>query len=112
MCCMGCFRSQYFLLQNGVKQGGVLSPIFVTIYIDKLLVMLRTTGIGCHLGSAYSGALSADDITLLCQSVRGLNEMIVLCCEYAKEYDITINKLISKFCHLQPHILINLFKTY
>ena len=54
-------------------------------YIDKLLVMLRTTGIGWHLGSAYSGALSyADDITLLCPSVRGLNEMIVLCCEYAK----------------------------
>ena len=54
--------------------------------------MLRTTGIGCHLGSAYSGALSyADDITLLCPSVRGLNEMIVICCEYAKEYDITFN---------------------
>ena len=31
----------------------------------------------------------ADDITLLCPSVRGLNEMIVLCVEYAKEYDIT-----------------------
>ena len=136
--------------------------------------MLRTTGIGCHLESAYSGALSyADDITLLCPSVRGLNEMIVLCCEYAKEYDITfnpkktvcikfgskihidehvsmnrftvqwsesvrhlgnfvdstlsdsldcrykqsmfigyVNKLISKLGHLQPHILINLFKTY
>ena len=47
--------------------------------------MLRTMGIGCHIGSAYSGALSyADDITLLCPNVRGLNEMIVLCCEYAK----------------------------
>ena len=85
MCCMGCFRAQYFLLKNGVKQGGVLSPIFLTIYIDKLLVMLRTTGIGYHIGSAYSGALSyADDITLLCPSVHGLNEMIVLCCEYTK----------------------------
>ena len=38
------------------------------------------------------GALSyADDITLLCPSVRGLNEMILLCCEHAKEYDITFN---------------------
>ena len=52
----GAFRSQYFLFKNGVKQGGVLFPIFFTIYIDKLLSMLRTTGIGCHLGSAYSGA--------------------------------------------------------
>ena len=56
--------------------------------------------------------------------------MIVLCCEYAKEYDITLNPkktvciklgskinndehvLISGFGHLQPYILINLFKTY
>ena len=81
----GVFRSQYFLSKNGVKQGWVLSPIFFTIYIDKLIVMLRTTGIGCHLGSAYSSALSyADDITLICLNVRGLNEIIVLCCEYAK----------------------------
>ena len=37
----GIFRSQYFLFKNGVKQGGVSSPIFFTIYIyiDKLLVM-------------------------------------------------------------------------
>ena len=63
-----------------------------TIYFDKLLVMLRTTGTGCHIGSAYVGAPSyADDITLLCPSIRGLNEMIVLCCEYAKEHDITFN---------------------
>ena len=75
-----------------VKQGGVSSPIFFTIYIDKLLVMLRTTGIGCHLGSDYSGTLSyADDITLICPSVLGWNEMNVLCCKYAKEYDITFN---------------------
>ena len=85
---MGCFQISLLLIQNW--NGGVLSPIFFTIYIDKLLVMLRTAGIGCHLGSAYVGALSyADDITLLCPSVRELN--FVLCCEYAKEYDITFN---------------------
>ena len=65
----GIFRSQYFSFKNGVKQDGVLSPIFFTIYIDKLLLILRTTGIGCHIGSAYIGALSyADDITLRCPS--------------------------------------------
>ena len=130
--------------------------------------MLRT------IGSAYIGTFSyADDITLLYPSIRWLNEMIVLCCEYAKEHDITFNpkktvcikfgnkiniyehvsingvpvqwsesvkhlgnyvdstlsdslncrykrsmligyvkKLKSKLVHLQPHILINLFKTY
>ena len=65
----GVFRSHYFLFKNGVKQDGVLYPIFFTIYIDKLLVMLRTTGIGCHLRGAYVGTLSyAYDITLLYMS--------------------------------------------
>ena len=42
-------------------------------------------GIGCHIGSSYIVALSyADDVTLLCPSVQGLNAIIVFCCEYAK----------------------------
>ena len=75
----------FFSLHKVFKQGDVLSPILFTMYIDKFLVLLGTSGLGCHMGSAFIGALSyADDITLLCPSIRGLNEMIVLCCEYAK----------------------------
>ena len=33
--------SQYFLAINGVKQGGVLSPIINSIYNDGLLVCFR-----------------------------------------------------------------------
>ena len=81
----GVFRSQYLLFKNGVKQGVVSSQILFTMYIDTLIVILRTSGIRCHIGSAYIGALSyADDSRLLCPSIPGLNEMIVLCCEYAK----------------------------
>ena len=56
----GIFRSQYSLFINGVKQGGDLSPIFFTIYIDKLL-MFSTTGIGCYIGSAYTGVNVLND---------------------------------------------------
>ena len=92
MRCIRCFGFQYFLIKNGVKQGGVFSPILFIMYIDKLPLILRTSRIGCHIGSVYIGALSyADDITLLCPSIRELNEMIELCWEYAKEFDITFN---------------------
>ena len=68
------FRSQYFLFKNGVKYGGVLSLILFTTHIHKLLVILRTLGIGCHIGSAYIDALSyADDITILCSIIRDFN---------------------------------------
>ena len=35
----GVFRPQYFLFKNGIKQGGVISPILFTMYSDKLLVI-------------------------------------------------------------------------
>ena len=34
-------KSRYFSLSNGVKQDGVLSPILLTLYIDKLLIRLK-----------------------------------------------------------------------
>ena len=44
------------------------------------------------MNKIFTGALSyADDITLICPSICGINNMIDICCEYAKEYDIIFN---------------------
>ena len=90
----GVFKSNYFSLSNGVKQGGggVLSPVLFTLYIDKLLIKLKLSGVGCFLNNTYIGALSyADDITLLCPSIRGLNEMLFICCEFGDNCNIVFN---------------------
>ena len=42
--------SYYFLATNGVKQGGVLSPVIFTLYIDGLLVRLAKANVGCYVG--------------------------------------------------------------
>ena len=51
-------KSRYFTMANGVKQGGVISPIFFSLYIDSLLEYLRISGYGCHMKGVYIGALS------------------------------------------------------
>ena len=60
----------YFSISNGVRQGGVISPIMFNLYLENLLVILKQSGIGCHINGTYIGALGyADDITLTCPSV-------------------------------------------
>ena len=58
--------TEYFYMSNGVKQGSVLSAILFTIYIDRLLILLRNSGVGCKIDNCYTRAISyADDITHL-----------------------------------------------
>ena len=84
--------SNCFSVQNGVKQGGVLSLLFA-IYTDGLLHMLKETGVGCHMGAHFTGALAyADDLTLVSPSISGLTIMIDICEQYAKEYYINGNR--------------------
>jgi len=64
-------KSRYFGALNGVKQGGVLSPILFIVYIDSLIDRLQSSGIGCHVGNRYVGVFGyADDLTLISPSIR------------------------------------------
>ena len=49
--------SDSFGVSNGVKQGGVLSPILFCVYIDNLLMSLKKNDIGCHVGPIFVGHL-------------------------------------------------------
>ena len=90
-------HSTPFPLNNGVKQGGVLSPILFSMYIDSLLEKLKESGLGCHVGRTFAGAFAyADDIALVSPSLSGLRQMIHICEQYAMEYSIVFNPVNSK----------------
>ncbi len=97
--------SSSFALQNGVKQGGVLSPFLFTVYLDGLLKRLKESGVGCHIGFTYAGAFGyADDIALVSPSLIGLRKMISICETYATEYSIMFNPNKSKLLCFNPCI--------
>lgn len=93
----GDSHSGYFNVQNGIRQGGILSPILYSIYQDELIRRLEVSGEGCYVGHEYFGILSyADDVALLCPSVTGLQKMIDTSVAYGVEFDIKYNKLKSE----------------
>ena len=61
--------SQPFNVQNGVKQGGVVSAYLFSLLMEKLIAKVKGSKIGCHVGNRCVAILVyADDILLLAPS--------------------------------------------
>ena len=81
-----------FNVKNGVKQGGILSPILFCIYIDELLVRINESGLGCHIGHlSFAGLGYADDVTAMAPSVSAMQSILHICEEFALEYNVLWN---------------------
>ena len=98
---------EYFFSSNRVRQGGISSPVIFTVYIDKLIMRLKISGIGCHVGHEFYGCLGyADDFKLLCPSVKGLRKMLHICEEFGNEYSVKYNAkktVCYKFSRVSNH---------
>ena len=58
-------RSSQFKIKNGVRQGAVASPIFFSIYLDQVFVLLKNSGLGCKIGHHFYGMEGyADDCAI------------------------------------------------
>ena len=84
--------SSIFSVSNGVKQGGVISPLLFCIYMDGLISELLSCNVGCFMGGVYAGIfMLADDLKLLAPSVQALDIMLNICLNYAARFDVIFN---------------------
>ena len=62
------------------------------LYLDNLLISLKQSGLGCHINGTYMEALGYTyDITLTCPSLYGLNYMLDICNQFAKNNHVIFN---------------------
>lgn len=89
-----CLSGEY-RITCGIRQGGVLSPILFSVYINN--VIKKLSKLGCYMkGISCSSFMYADDLILLAPSVSQLQTMINLCCMELKEIDLNLN--LKKSC--------------
>jgi len=58
--------SQWFNIKNGVKQGGVLSPVLFCVYLDGLLRALKSAGYGCFVGHVFTSLVPLHMLMIWC----------------------------------------------
>ena len=81
-----------FHVNNGVRQGGILSPYLFNMYMDDLSQSLNCCKTGCLSGEIMINHLMyADDMVLLSPSATGLPELLLACEKYSKEHAIIYN---------------------
>ena len=66
--------SEYFPIEWGVRQGGILSPFLFKFYINSLINDISTMEEGCCLGISKVNILAyADDIALIATTIADMN---------------------------------------
>ena len=71
--------SESFKSVNGVRQGGILSPLLFSVYVDELSVNLCSVPYGCYINSVCTNHIMyADDTVLIAPSPAALQKLIDL----------------------------------
>ena len=84
--------SKPFTIAQGVRQGGILSPLHYCLFVDELLDMLTAAQSGISISGIYCSApMYADNLTLLADSPDDLQKMLDISQEYADKWRYSFN---------------------
>jgi len=92
------YVSAFFNLSAGVRQGGVLSPLLFSIFIDDIVDRIQRANVGCYISTVcVSIFLYADDILLMSPTVTGLQTLLHVCEKELTDLDMQLN-VNKSFC--------------
>ena len=83
-----CYHSYAY---NGVKQGGIISPVLFNVYMDDLSISINNSSIGGPIGEKNINHLHvcyADDICLIALSSSAMQQLLNICHTYSAEHSL------------------------
>ena len=88
----GSTLSTAFQVTNGVRQGGILSPMLSNLYINNLSIRLTKSGIVGTIGGKFvNQMIYADDLCIVSISSSGLQTLLKMWTDYCDLHDIKFN---------------------
>jgi hypothetical protein len=76
--------SEHFQVNQGVRQGGILSTDLYKLYINPLLARLESANVGMRIGNISTNCTAcADDVALLSGNPNHTQILINMCNDYA-----------------------------
>jgi len=89
---VGRKRSEWFVVEAGVRQGCILSPILFAIFIEGLARALKRVKVSSTLeGVKFNIALFADDLVILAESREDLQKLLDAAFQYSEKWRFTWN---------------------
>ena len=88
------FKTEWFNVHSGLRQGCILSPLLFILYINNLANYLKSLNIGVSFGNEkICILLYADDIVLLVGTANDLQVLLDALHDWCCTNDMNINSI-------------------
>jgi hypothetical protein len=89
--------SDSFLMQNGLKQGAVLSSLLLNFSLEYAIRKVQENQVGLKLNGAYQLLIYADDVNLLDENIDTIKKYTQTLIDTNKEVGLEINTETTKY---------------
>ena len=103
VCVNGIYTSEW-RIRNGTRQGGLLSPKFFALYINKMIEKISEMEVGCNLAGIRTNIICfANDVCLLSPCPKALQSMLDLMHQEVSKLSLTVNTDKCAFLIFKSH---------
>ena len=86
------YLSNTLSARSGVRQGRILSPSLFNIFINLIIVNLKTSNTGCVINRTYPGCcMYSDDLIILSTFLSGLKAMLTNFLHTCSQLSLSLN---------------------